>query len=70
MDAASLYFGRKLMERIRAKQAEMSKPLLLGLALDYPDYKARAGYLKGLAEVVTWMEAIGMEDEETAERRE
>jgi hypothetical protein len=66
LDAASLYFGGKLLEIIRAKQAEMSKPLLLGQALDYPDYKARAGYLKGLADVVGWMKSIDMEDKETA----
>ena len=63
MDAASLYFGRRLMERVRAKQAEMSKPLLLGLAIDFGDYKARSGYLRGLADVIDWMEALHMEDE-------
>jgi hypothetical protein len=64
MDAASIYFGRKLMEMIRDKQAEMTKPLVNGQAIDYPDYRARAGYLKGLAEVVAWMETITLEDEE------
>ena len=67
LDAASLYFGGKLMEIIRAKQAEMSKPLLLGQAIDFGDYKARSGYLKGLADVVDWMGQIGMEDEERRE---
>ena len=70
MDAASLYFGRKLLDRVRAKQGEMNKPLLLGQALDFPDYKARAGYLKALSDVVKWMEEIGLEDEEAADRRE
>ena len=63
MDAASLFFGRRLMEMIREKQAEMQKPLLQGQALDFPDYKQRAGYLKGLTDVVGWMEQINMEDE-------
>jgi hypothetical protein len=65
LDAASLYFGRRLMELIRDKQAEMQKPLLLGQAIDYPDYRGRAGYLRALAEVVNWMEAITLEDENT-----
>jgi hypothetical protein len=64
MDAASLYFGRRLMDLIREKQAEMTKPLLLGQAADYPDYRHRAGYLKGLADVVSWMEQISFEDEQ------
>jgi hypothetical protein len=64
MDAASLYFGRRLIEMIQAKQTEMQKPLLLGQALDFADYKQRAGYLKGLADVVSMMESITMEDEE------
>jgi hypothetical protein len=64
MDAASIYFGRKLMEMIRDKQAEMTKPLVNGQAIDYPDYRARAGYLKGLADVAAWMETITLEDEE------
>lgn len=63
MDAASLFFGRKLLEMIREKQAEMTKPLVLGQARDYPDYVARANYLKGLADVVTWMDMISTEDE-------
>jgi hypothetical protein len=70
LDAASLYFGGRLMKLIREKQAEMSKPLLMGQALDYADYRDRAGYLKALTAVVGWMEEIGMEDEETASRRE
>lgn len=63
MDAASLYFGRRLLEIIEAKQLEMQKPLLLGQAIDYPDYRSRSGYLKGLADVVKWMESISMADE-------
>jgi hypothetical protein len=63
VDAASLYFGRRLMDLIAEKQAEMMKPLLQGRATDYPDYKDRAGYLRGLSDVVKWMEMITMEDE-------
>lgn len=52
------------MEMIEAKQAEMQKPLLQGQAIDYPDYRARAGYLRGLADVVSWMMEITMADNE------
>lgn len=65
MDAASVHFGRRLVEIIRAKQSEMSKPLLMGQALDYPDYRARAGYLRALADVISWMEKVSMEDEDS-----
>ena len=68
MDAASLYFGRRLMEIIRDKQIEMQKPLLQGRAIDFPDYKDRAGYLRGLSDVVEWMKEISMEDERNVHR--
>ena len=51
------------MEVIREKQAEMTKRLLTGQAADYADYRARAAYLKALAEVVGWMDEITMEDD-------
>ena len=64
MDAASLFFGRKLLDIIAAKQAEMTRVLLQGQGvIDYPDYRHRAGYLSGLADVVKWMEAITLEDD-------
>jgi hypothetical protein len=56
------------MDMIREKQGEMTKPLLLGQAVDYPDYRHRAGYLKGLSDVVAWMEKITLEDEEQERR--
>lgn len=65
LDASSLYFGRRLLEMIQEKQLEMQKPLLSGAALDYPDYKDRAGYLRALANVVSWMEKISLEEENT-----
>jgi hypothetical protein len=65
LDAASLYFGRRLLEIVREKQLEMQKPLLSGQALDFPDYKARAGYLRALSDVVSWMETISLEEETT-----
>jgi hypothetical protein len=63
MDAASIYFGRQLQDRIADKQREMTKPLLMGQAIDYPDYRHRAGYLRGLADVLEWMKQISFEDE-------
>jgi hypothetical protein len=63
VDAASLYFGRRLMDMIREKQAEMTKGILQGIATDYADYRARADYLRALSDVVRWMEAITLEDE-------
>jgi hypothetical protein len=51
------------MEMIREKQAEMTKALLQGVAVDYADYRDRAGYLRGLSNVVSWMEKITLEDE-------
>lgn len=63
MDAASIYWGRRLMELIAEKQAEMTKPLLNGQATDFPDYMKRAGYLKGLVDVLDMMKQIKLEDE-------
>ena len=63
MDAASIYFGRRLTDMIAEKQAEMTRPLLMGQAIDYPDYKQRAGELKAYANVLKMMDAIKLEDE-------
>ena len=68
MDAASLYFSRLLLEKIQAKQAEMMKRLMQGVATDYADYKDRAGYLRALSEVVTWMEDITLADQKRENR--
>lgn len=48
---------------IAEKQAEMTRPLLMGQAIDYPDYKQRAGELKAYANVLKMMDAIKLEDE-------
>jgi hypothetical protein len=68
VDAGSLYFGRRLLDLIREKQEALSKPLLMGQASDWGDYKHRAGYLKGLSDVIAWMEKISFEDEEQERR--
>lgn len=64
MDAASVFALRKLIERIEEKQREMTKPLILGQAIDFADYRQRAGFLAGLADVRRWIEEISLEDEE------
>ena len=51
MDAASVYFARRLQDDIADRQAEMMKRLMQGVAVDFADYKERAGYLKGLTDV-------------------
>ena len=51
------------MDMIHTKQAEMMKRLMQGVALDFADYKERAGYLKGLADVLDMMNHIKAEDE-------
>jgi hypothetical protein len=63
VDAASIYFERRLLDKIREKQAEMTKPLLMGQAIDYPDYMKRAGELIAYAVVEKFMKEITMEDE-------
>ena len=63
MDAASVYFRHRLEKLIEEKQAEMMKRLMQGVATDFADYKERAGYLKGLADVVEMVKHINMEDE-------
>jgi hypothetical protein len=68
LDAASLYFGRRLMDMIREKQTALTKPLLQGQAIDFPDYKQRAGELRAYDQVVRWMEDITMEDEKRENR--
>lgn len=64
MDAASVYIARKLVERIEEKREEMTRPLILGQAADFADYKDRAGYLRGLADALRWLEEIRFDDEE------
>jgi hypothetical protein len=64
MDAASVYFRHRLGTLIEEKQTEMMKRLMQGVAVDFADYKERAGYLKGLADVIDWMNQINMQDEQ------
>jgi hypothetical protein len=64
MDAGSLFLGRKLIERIESSRMEYLKPLINGQAADYPDYRARAAYLRALADVQRWISEIDAEEEE------
>lgn len=64
MDAASIFLARKLIETIEEKQREMLRPLVRGQALDFPDYKKRAGYLEALSDVMGWIEQINTEEED------
>jgi hypothetical protein len=61
MDALSNFLGRELMKRIETKREEMLKPLVMGQAADYPDYRARAAYLKALADVHKMIEDIDLD---------
>jgi hypothetical protein len=63
LDAASLHFGRRLMDLIREREAVRREPLLMGQATDFADYKFKAGYLRALADVVGFMDGITMEDD-------
>jgi hypothetical protein len=40
------YLAGKLIEEIAKLREEYLRPLINGQATDYPDYKARTGYLK------------------------
>jgi hypothetical protein len=64
MDASSLFLGRKLAERIANKEAEYMRPLISGQAIDYADYKQRAGYLKALGDVQQWIAEINAEEDD------
>jgi hypothetical protein len=63
MDATSNFLGRKLLERLREKEAVLQPILLAGRAQDFADYKQRAGYLEGLRDAIRWIEEISLEDE-------
>lgn len=66
MDAASIFLARKLIEIIEQKQQEMLRPLIRGQAVDYADYRKRAGYLEALGDVMGWIEQINAEEDERA----
>ena len=59
----AIFVARKLIELIEAKQKEMLRPLIQGQATDFPDYQKRAGYLKALGDVVTWIGEINAEED-------
>lgn len=63
MDAMSNFLGRKLTEAIRARREEFMRPLLSGQASDYPDYKARTGYLKALADIEQMIVAVSADED-------
>lgn len=64
MDATSIFVARKLGEMIEAKQREMLRPLINGQATDYPDYQKRAGYLRALEDVKSWIDEISAEEDD------
>lgn len=63
MDAASVFVSRELTKRIQAKRTVLLEAMKNGVAKDYADYRERAGFLKGLDEVMKWFEEIKFEDE-------
>lgn len=64
MDATSVFLSRKLGEMIEEKQREMLRPLINGQATDYPDYQKRAGYLRALDDVMSWIDDISAEEDD------
>lgn len=63
MDAASVFLSRELTKRIAEKRTVLLEALKNGVAKDYADYRERAGFLKGLDEVVEWIKEINFKDE-------
>jgi|HubBroStandDraft_5_1064220.scaffolds.fasta_scaffold2079205_1 hypothetical protein len=63
MDATSVYLANKLVEMIEEKQQEMLRPLIQGAAADFPDYQKRAGYLRALGDVISWIGEISAEED-------
>lgn len=63
LDAASTVLGRELTKLIEEKQASLLPVLLRGHAADYADYKDRAAYLRGLNDVLSWINEITFKDE-------
>lgn len=63
MDATSIFLSRRLTEIIEDKQRVMLRPLIQGQALDYSDYKKRAGYLEALGHVLEWINEISAEED-------
>lgn len=55
--------GRALKGKIQALREEYLKPLVNGQASDYPDYKARTGYLKALKDFEKLIDDFNADDE-------
>lgn len=64
MDAASVFLGRELVKRIQDRREEYLRPLIAGQAADYPEYRARASYLRALDEVEQWIADVRLDEEE------
>lgn len=64
MDATSIFVARTLAEKIDEKTREMLRPLINGQATDFPDYQKRAGYLRALEDVKTWLSEISTEEDD------
>lgn len=63
MDAASVYFGRKLKELIDAK-IEMLTGTVMGAGIsDFSQYKSLAGQVYALKEVLRMMDDINLNDD-------
>jgi hypothetical protein len=63
MDMVSAILGRKLLEEIAHLREEYLRPLVNGQASDYPDYKARTGYLKALYDFEQMIVRISSEED-------
>jgi hypothetical protein len=63
MDALSNLLGRELVKRIDAKREAYLGPLISGQLADYPMYRDRAGYLRGLSDVLEMIKDINNDDD-------
>jgi hypothetical protein len=63
MDALSNFLGRELVKRIDDKREAYLGPLIAGQMVDYPMYRDRAGYLRGLADVLEMIKDINNDDD-------
>jgi hypothetical protein len=61
MDALSNFLGRELIKRINEKREAHMRVLVGGQAVDYPDYRARASYLRALGDVEQMITDINLE---------
>ena len=63
MDAMSAFLGRKLIEAMNEKREAHMRVLVAGQAADYPDYRARASYVRALADVEQMITDISLDDD-------